>query len=177
MHPTALVSTVVHSEPYTIKGDYTSAELRALAGDMAQAPPHPILGFYAASTGYQSTVKASADSACDFVVDIHLVSTKRVIEIAKDLANNQCLKYAALRHYRLHEAMQTAWLQHSRRSLRVALQTFLDRNAVAEQVGMQALVTGFMTQWIDRYEAGLPDVRDAGDTLENLYDLNHACHL
>lgn len=42
---------------------------------------------------------------------------------------------------------------------------------------MELLVTGFMTKWLNAYEAGLHSVRENADSPANVAALVHACDL
>ena len=172
------VRTEVVSDPVVVEKDYTAEELRARGGrhDAETASPHPRV--LRCLTGYQFTVvPQSADVCSGFDVDVRLVSSKRVIELAKDLDGSPCMMKAALRHYRLHEAAQTAALEDSGRHLQPALRHFVGSRPALNGTSMESLVTEFMTAWLDNYEAGIPGVRDRVDTAANVSALVHACDL
>lgn len=170
--------TNVALDTLTIKEDYTAKALRALAGDMTQSPPHPILGFYAATTGYQFKVAPRANDVCaKFDIDVRLISTKRIIEIAKDLDGTPCMRNAAIKHYRLHDAEHTAALVASSRLLQTDLTAFLDRNPIADTGKGETFVAGFMAKWLRAYDTTLPSIRKAADTPANVAALVRACDL
>lgn len=174
--PKLTVHTDVSSGPLAIREDYTAQELRNMAGDMAQAPPHPVLGFYIASTGYHLTVAPKPGHACGrFEVDVRLVSTGRMIEIASDLQGTPCKLKAALDHYRRHEAAQTKALTEAASKLKLTLQAYLVGQGRIDQPKIKALVNGFMTQWSNRYEDHVGALRNAVDTPSEVAALMHAC--
>lgn len=170
------VRTSVRSDPLTLREDYTALELRALAAKMPQIPPHPILGFYATGTGYEAAIHERSSSRCDgFEVEVQLVETKRLIEIAKDLEHEPCRRIAAIRHYRFHEAVQTNGLVESSHPLQGTLHSFLEEHEASTRNAIEALVNQFMTKWLDEYAAKMPALRAAADGPSEVSILLHAC--
>lgn len=174
--PELTVRIEASAGPLALKEDYSAQELRNLAGDMAQAPPHPILGFYIASTGYQLTVGPRSGRPCDgFEVAVRLVSTGRMIEIASDLQRTPCKLKAALDHYHRHEAAQIKALAEATGKLQSTLQVYLDGHGETDQIKIKSSVSGFMTRWLNQYESGVRALRNAVDTPGEVSALMHAC--
>ena len=170
------VRTSVRSDPVTIREDYTALELSRQAGETTQIPPHPVIGFYAAGIGYQVAVHEGKSGQCDrFEVEVRLVETRRLIEIAKDLEHEPCRRRAAIKHYKHHEAVQTAALVDSSHRLQGALHSFLAEHEAVTRSAVDLLVSQFMTKWLDDYEAEMPAMRGAADTPSEVSALVHAC--
>ena len=93
--------------PLSVHSDFSLADIEAMASQLAQAPPHPALGFYQGAVGYRLHVTAAGPpSPCPSRVAARaqLVALERRIEVGSDLRDRPCELRAAVAHYRHHAA-------------------------------------------------------------------------
>jgi len=175
------VRSTTELDDMKVRTDYTAENLVELAGDVTQNPPHPILGFYASSTGYRFQVSPVDVRGCEELrIKVQLVATRRVIELAKELLDSPCMFTAALKHYKYHAALQSEALGESGLRLQSALQTFiLDQEAGSRpnnrMANLQADANRFVEQWLGDFQKTLPALRKAADTPAEIQALAEAC--
>lgn len=164
-----------------VRTDYSVTDLARLAGTVSQNPPHRVLGFYANTIGFRLHTPALDTGDCaDVLVEVQLVTTQRVIELASDI--DRCLFDAALRHYRHHAELQTHVLEQSGRALRSALRQFV-ADAVSSDEDLkfgantpfEDRTRAFVDQWLDGLRQAAPSLQAAGDSDEELQALRQAC--
>lgn len=175
------VEVLTKTEDIAVRTDYSLTDLARLAGTISQNPPHRVLGFYANSIGFRLHTPTRDTGDCtDVLVEVQLVTTQRVIELASDI--DRCLFDAALRHYQHHAELQAHALEQSGRALRSALSQFVaDAISSDESLKSGASTTFedrtrvFVDQWLDGLRKTAPSLQAAGDSTEELEALRSAC--
>lgn len=122
----------VSEAPLAIQSNFSRDELQAMASELSQRPPHPVLGFYRGTVGYRiglarGTVPSTA-SSCSLPIEVQLqlVVPERMIELAKELRSDPCLWRAALAHYQRHATAASQALHSFAPELAAALPQKID---------------------------------------------------
>ena len=175
------VEVLTKTADIAVRTDYSLTDLARLAGTISQNPPHRVLGFYANSIGFRlHTPTPDTGDCADVLVEVQLVTTQRVIELASDI--DRCLFDAALRHYRHHAEVQAHALEQSGRALRSALSQFV-ADALSSDEGLKSgantvfedRTRAFVDQWLDGLRKTAPFLQAVGDSAEELEALRSAC--
>lgn len=167
----------------SVKTDYSIADLARMAGTVSQDPPHRVLGFYANAIGFRLHMPGLNTGSCaNLLIEVQLVTTQGVIELARDIADNPCLFGAALRHYRHHAGLQAYALAQSGRVLEPALQRFVT-DALSSNAGgrfrsgmlLDDQIRAFVGRWLDGFRKTVPAIQAAADSPAELQALRDAC--
>jgi hypothetical protein len=175
------VAVSTENAEIAVRTDYSLADLAQLAGKISQNPPHRVLGFYANSIGFRLHAPTPDPDDCgDVLVEVQLVATRRVIELASNI--DRCLFDAALRHYRHHAELQARALEQSGSALRSALSQFVADALSSDEslkfgpgTALEKRTRAFVDQWLDSFQKTTPSLQAEGDTAEELEALGSAC--
>lgn len=184
--PATAIEIDVQEAPVAIHGEFSLAELEAMADQFRRPAAHPVLGFYAGTVGYtlrslsiqDASSRTDSETCPRLSVEASLVAVDRRIAVARDLSAFPCRFRIAMEHYRHHTAAASLALDRFASELPGRLGPEIQRYAQTHSGSLQEIhlhVEGLLDGAVKAFSASLAQVQADVDSVDEVQKLSAPC--